>query len=130
MVKESLAVVAGAVGAAAAIFAIAQYKKSGKEDDINSEKIYVDELNMGIIKSWFKDKLTDQGKKGVIFYPTTENLEKWKIDIEKSENELIQVAFDEQKNKIIAYREIMFSEISPKLSELLSRNGGTIVVDK
>lgn len=129
MIKKTLAVVAGAM-AGAMLLAIEQYKKSEQKNDIIGEKIYVDQLNMGEIKSWFKDKLMDSGKKGIIFYPTKENLEKWKIDIEESENELIQVVYDEQTNKIMDYREISFSEISVKLNELLRSSGGTIVVDK
>lgn len=130
MVKE---IVAGMVGAAcitAILYAVAQYRKSKDLDELKGDKIYVDELNSGEIKSWFKDKLTGEGCKGLVFYPTKENLNKWKgIKIDEMESVLIQAVYDGNKDQIVAYREIYFSVLSSKLDELVKDNGGVFVVE-
>jgi len=130
MVKEILAGMAGAACITAILYAVAKYRKSKDADELQGEKIYVDELNSGEIKSWFKDKLPGSGYKGLVFYPTKENLGKWKgIQIEEMENVLIQAVYDESQDKVAAYREISFSVLSSKLDELLKNNCGAFVVE-
>ena len=85
---------------------------------------------MGEIKKWFVDKLTSSSLKGVIFYPTKENVEKWKIKMPEQENALIQSVYDQNKDEVVAYREIAFSEMSSKLKELLAANGGSVIIEK
>ncbi len=128
MVKEFLIGASGAIAVAAVIAAI-KYKEQHKEDK-SVESIFVDELNMGEIKKWFADKIITTSLKGVIFYPTKENSIKWKIKIPEQENMLIQLVYNQDEDKVIAYREIAFSELSPKLKELLAANNGTIIVDR
>ena len=110
MVKEILAGMAGAACITAILYAVAKYRKSKDADELQGEKIYVDELNSGEIKSWFKDKLPGSGYKGM-------------------ENVLIQAVYDESQDKVAAYREISFSVLSSKLDELLKNNGGAFVVE-
>lgn len=127
MVKEIL-IGAGSVIVVAAIIAVTKYQMEHKDDDSNVEKIYLDEVNLGEIKSWFKDKLSEN-KKGVIFYPTEENIRKWKVKMPSSKNMLIQIVFDVDADKTTDYREISFSSLSPKFKELIDENGGTIVIE-
>lgn len=124
MVKEILF---GAV-IAAAIVAIVKYQMKHKDDNSAIEKIYIDEVNLGEIKGWFKDKLADN-KKGVIFYPTKENTEKWKVKMTTSKNMLIQIVYDTEKEEVSDYREISFSTLSPRFKALIDENEGTIVVE-
>ncbi len=128
MVKEIL-IGAGGVIVVAAIIAAVRYQMLHK-DDGSIENIFVDQLNLGEIKNWFVDKITIDSYKGVVFYPTRENAERWKIKIPEQENMLIQLVYDQDKDKVVAYRNIAFSEMSPKLKELLDANNGTIVIDK
>lgn len=128
MVKEILTV-AGGVIIAAAIMAAVKYRMEHKLDG-DVESVFVDELNMGEIKKWFVEKLTLDSMKGVVFYPTKENVDKWKIKMPEQDNVLIQLVYDPEGDRVIAYREIGFSEMSDKTRELLDANGGTIVIDK
>ena len=114
---------------AAAVIAVARYMMAHK-DDRNIERIFVDELNMGEVKKWFMDKITSDSLKGCIFYPTKENSEKWKIKTPEQKNMLVQAVYNEDKDEIVAYREITFSEMSPKLKELLEANKGTVVIER
>lgn len=128
MVKEIL-IGAGGVIVIAMIIAAVKYRMAHKGDE-KIEKVFVDELNMGEIKKWFADKLTSSSLKGVIFYPTKENVEKWKIKMPEQENTLIQSVYDQNKDEVVAYREIAFSEMSSKLKELLAANGGSVIIEK
>lgn len=114
---------------AAAVIAVARYMMAHK-DDRNIERIFVDELNMGEVKKWFMDKITSDSLKGCIFYPTKENSEKWKIKTPEQKNMLVQAVYNEDKDEIVAYREITFSEMSPKLNELLETGEGIVVIEK
>lgn len=128
MYKETVVGVISVV-TIATIIAIVRYKKlNAGTDDI--EKVFVDELNMGEIKAWFKNKLVNNDCKGVICYPTKENTEKWGISLADAENVLVQVVYDVKKDKISAYREISFSEISDKVKDMLDNKGGTVIIDK
>lgn len=129
MVKEALLIAAGAI-TVVAIIAIVRYQMSKKESGEDVERIFVDELNIGEIKKWFVDKLTDDNKKGVIFYPTEENTEKWKVKMPENKNQLIQIVYDVDADKVVEYREIAFTELSEKLKALLDENNGTLVIDK
>lgn len=129
MVKEVLIGVAGVI-VVAAIVAVVKYQMSKKENGEEVEKIFVDELNIGEIKAWFKDKLLNEDQKGVVFYPTKENMEKWKVKIPDNENLLIQIVYDTNTDSVLSYREITFAELSEKLKELMDNNGGTLVIDK
>lgn len=129
MVKEVLIGVAGVI-VVAAIVAVVKYQMSKKENGEEVEKIFVDELNIGEIKAWFKDKLLSEEQKGVVFYPTKENTEKWKVKIPEDENLLIQIVYDTNTDSVVSYREITFAELSEKLKELMDNNGGTLVIDK
>lgn len=128
MVKEIL-IGAGGVIVIAMIIATVKYRMAHKEDE-KIEKVFVDEVNMGEIKKWFVDKLTSSSLKGVIFYPTKENVEKWKIKMPEQENALIQSVYDQNKDEVVTYREIAFSEMSSKLKELLAANGGSVIIEK
>ena len=103
---------------------------SKKEKDEEVERIFVDELNVGEIKAWFLGKLINENQKGVVFYPTKENTEKWKVKLPENQNQLIQIVYDVESDKVVAYREIAFAELSEKLKILLDTNGGTFVIDK
>lgn len=129
MMKEILIGTTGVI-AVAAIIAIVKYQMAKKESGEEVESIFVDELNMGEIKKWFSEKLVDENTKGVVFYPTKENTEKWNVKMPENENILIQIIFDSSKNKVVAYREIGFSVLSDKVKDLLDSNGGTIVIEK
>lgn len=129
MVKEVLISVAGVV-VVAAIFAAVKYQMSKKESGEEVEKIFVDELNMGEIKVWFKDKLLSEAHKGVIFYPTKENLSKWKIKASDNNNLLIQMVYDVETDSVVSYREITFMELSEKLEALIDSSEGTLIINK
>lgn len=128
MVKEIL-IGAGGVIVIAAIMAAAKYKMAHKEDS-EIEKVFVDELNMGEIKKWFVEKLLNDAMKGVVFLPTNENVNKWKVKMPEQDNVLIQLIYDEANDKVIAYREVGYAEISDKLKKLLDINDGTLVIEK
>lgn len=119
----------GAGVAAIIVAAIKVYKAKKSGEKI--ESIYVDELNTGEIKKWFSDKLTKEVLKGVLLYPTPENIDKWKFDIDVSRhsNMLIQAVYDEEKDEVTDYREIIYTTLSSKLKELLDTNGGVLVVE-
>ena len=128
MVKEIL-MGAGGVIVVAAIIAAVKYQMNHK-DDGEIERVFVDELNMGEIKKWFVEKMYEDSVKGLVFLPTKENVIKWKVKMPEQENVLIQLVYDEAKDKVVSYREIGYAEISEKLKDLLDSNGGTIVIDK
>lgn len=48
----------------------------------------------------------------------------------EQENALIQSVYDQNKDEVVAYREIAFSEMSSKLKELLAANGGSVIIEK
>ena len=48
----------------------------------------------------------------------------------EQDNVLIQLIYDEANDKVVAYREVGYSEISEKVKELLDSNGGTLVIEK
>ena len=128
MVKEIL-IGAGGVIVIAAIIAAVKYKMAHK-DDGEIESVFVDELNMGEIKKWFVEKMTNDSMKGIVFLPTKENVDKWKVKMPEQDNVLIQLIYDEANDKVVAYREIGYAEISEKVKELLDSNGGTLVIEK
>lgn len=130
MVKEVLIGAAGAIVIAAIIAAMIRYIKAKEKSGKPIERIYIDELNTGEIKAWFKDKFSNDNQKGVVFYPTKENTEKWKVKMPDNQNLLIQIVYDMDEDNVVSYREIAFSELSEKLRELLDANGGTLVIEK
>lgn len=130
MLKEVILGTVGVVAVAAIVYAIVKYQKTKEENDENVERIYVDELNLGEIKSWFTDKMDSETKKGVIFYPTKENNERWKIKVSENPNQIVQIVYDTSNDNVIAYREVAFAEMSDKLKTLLNDNGGTLIIDK
>ena len=128
MVKEIL-IGAGGVIVIAAILAAVKYRMAHKADGA-IERAFVDELNMGEIKKWFVEKMTNDSLKGIVFLPTKENVDKWKVKMPEQDNVLIQLIYDEANDKVVAYREIGYAEISEKVKELLDSNGGTLVIEK
>lgn len=109
-------------------------KKSKKENKLDEEekeieRIFVDELNVGEIKEWFAEKIVSDKTKGIILYPTKENIKKWKLKMPKCDNMLIQLIVDSDNDKVVARREIGFSVLSDKMKELLDSNGGTVVIE-
>ena len=128
MVREILIGAGSVIAIAAIIYAIRKYQLEHQEEDSDIEKIYLDEVNLGEIKGWFKDKISEN-KKGVIFYPTKENTERWKVKMPSSQNLLIQIVYDVEADSVSNYREISFSSLSPKFKELMDENGGTVVVE-
>ena len=128
MVKEIL-IGAGGVIVIAAIIAAMKYKMDHK-DDGEIESVFVDVLNMGEIKKWFVEKMANDSLKGIVFLPTKENVDKWKIKMPEQDNVLIQLIYNEANDKVIAYREVGYAEMSEKLKELLESNGGTLVIEK
>lgn len=123
--------VAGGALIVGIIAAVARFIKRAQAEGEKVESIYTDELTMGEIKNWFSGKLSRETLKGMILCPTPENIAKWNLDIDKSEldNMLIQAVYDEEKDEITAYREVIFGTLSPKLKELLDTNGGAIVIE-
>lgn len=128
MVKEIL-IGAGGVIVIAAIIAAVKYKMDHKNDG-EIESVFVDVLNMGEIKKWFVEKMMNDSLKGIVFLPTKENVDKWKIKMPEQDNALIQLIYDEANDKVIAYREVGYAEMSEKVKELLESNGGTLVIEK
>lgn len=128
MVKEILIGAGGAI-VIAAIIAAVKYKMDHK-DDGKIESVFVDELNMGEIKKWFVEKMLNDSMKGIVFLPTKVNVDKWKVKMPEQDNVLIQLIYDEANDKVIAYREVGYAEISEKVKELLDTNGGTLVIEK
>lgn len=128
MVKEFL-IGTGGIIVIAAIIAAVKYKMAHK-DDGKIESVFVDVLNMGEIKKWFVEKMTNDTMKGIVFLPTKENVDKWKVKMPEQDNVLIQLIYDEANDKVIAYREVGYAEISEKVKELLDPNGGTLVIEK
>lgn len=102
-----------------------------QKDSEKVDSVYVDELNIGEIKKWFSDKITKNTLKGIILYPTPDNIAKWKLNIDASEqgNILIQAVYDEEHDKIVDYREVIFGILNSKLKELLDTNGGVLVIE-
>ena len=67
---------------------------------------------------------------GVLLYPTSENISKWSIKIDKpNDNMVIQVVYDKNKEAVVKYREVSFEGLSEKLKELLDTNGGCVVIE-
>lgn len=129
MIKEILIGVGGVIVITAVVAAIVKYKMDHKDDD-EVENVFVEELTMGEIKKWFVDKMTGNLEKGIIFLPTKENTEKWNVKMPEQDNVLIQLVYDEAADKIIAYREIGYAQISEKVREILDASGGTLVIEK
>lgn len=133
MVKEVLIVVGGVAAGAVlvyAVIALARKIMSNKEQGIEPERIYESELTINVIKEWFSEKIDDESVVGVIFYPTEENIKKYRIDVEVNENMIIQLVYDSKKDVVKCYREIAFGKLSDKLSKLMEENGGTLVIEK
>lgn len=128
MVREIL-IGTGGVIIVAAIIAAVKYKMA-HQDDGEIERIFVDELNMGEIKKWFVDKMTNDSMIGIVFLPTKENVNKWKVKMPEQNNVLIQLIYSKANDKMISYREVGYAEISEKVKNLLDMNGGTIVIEK
>lgn len=129
MLKE---IMLGAGGAALVVLIIAAFSRifASKKSDEKVESIYVDELSIGEIKQWFSDNLEKETLKGAILYPTPENIDKWKLEIDasKQSNILIQAVYDEEKDEIVNFRQVIFGTLSTKLQELLDANGGVLVI--
>ena len=85
---------------------------------------------MGEIKKWFVEKMINDSMKGIVFLPTKENVDKWRVKMPEQDNVLIQLIYDGTNDKVIAYREIGYAEISEKVKTLLDANGGTLVIEK
>ena len=133
MVKEVLIVVGGVAAGAVlvyAVIALARKIMSNKEQGIEPERIYESELTINVIKEWFSEKIDDESVVGVIFYPTEENIKKYRIDVEVNENMIIQLVYDSKQDVVKCYREIAFGKLSDKLSKLMEENGGTLVIEK
>ena len=128
MVKE---IVIGAGGAIiiVAIIAAVKYMMDHKNDG-EIESIFVDELNMGEIKKWFVEKMTNDSIKGIVFFPTKENVKRWKVKMPQRDNVLIQLVYDQANNQISSYREVGYAEISEKVKELLDTCDGTFIIEK
>ena len=129
MLKE---VMLGAGGVVLVVAIIAAIRIStAKKADGKVESVYVDELSIGEIKKWFSDKITKGTLKGAILYPTPENITKWKLNIDASQqgNMLIQAVYDEEKDRIVDYREVIFGTMSAKFKELLDANHGVLVIE-
>ena len=137
MLKEVMLVAGGVVLGAGGVVLIPAIidaiKKmfATKKDGGKVESVYVDELSIGEIKKWFSDKVTKETLKGVILYPTPENIAKWNLNIDGSQqgNMLIQAVYDEEKDEIVNYREVIFGTLSEKLKELLDANSGMLVIE-
>lgn len=129
MIKEVLFSAAGVI-VVAAVYAVIRYRRSLQENNENVEKIFLDEVSVGEIKNWFEGKLIDENQKGVVFYPTVENASQWKIKMPEESNILMQIVYDNKTDRVVAYREITFAELSEKLKALLDGNNGTLVIEK
>lgn len=129
MVKEVLLGATGVIVVTAVIAAI-RYRMSKNEAGEEVEQIFVDKLNIGEIKSWFVGKMENENQKGVVFLPTRENTEKWKVKMPENKHQIIQIVYDMNLDQVVAYRQIAFTEMSDKLKTLLDYNGGTLVIDK
>ena len=118
------------VGVIAAIIA-AVLKYQNQHEPTEAEDIaYEDELTGHTLQEWFKDKLTEDMYKGIVFYFSDENLAKWKVTSSNQTAGLIQAVYDESADKIVAYREIAFSQLGDSLKKLLDENEGVFVVDR
>lgn len=123
IVEAAVVVVAGIIG-----YKIAEYLDKKKSVGEPVESIYVDELGMGEIKAWFS--IVAEHIKGIVLMPTKDNLNKWNIKMPEREHVLIQLVYDEKKEKVLSYREIGYSEMSEKLQALMESSDGTIVIEK
>lgn len=129
MWKQILIGAGGVALVIAIILAVRNYTADFGSEKI--ESVYVDELNVGEIKKWFSDKITTPDVKGAILYPTPVNIAKWKLNIDPAQqgNMLIQAVYDEGKDEILNYRQVIFGTLSSKLQELLDANGGVLVIE-
>ena len=132
MVKEVLITVGGlVVGATAAyvIYALVKYMKKQNELGITPEKAYFDEFNLHEVKRWFSENIKSEDEVGILFYPTEENQKKYNLNLELTNNTIIQVVYNQKNDEVIKYREVTFGEMSEKLNKLMEDNGGTIVIE-
>lgn len=120
------------VGAVAiyAIYAFVKYIQEQRELGITPERSYFDEVNINEIKQWFSEKIDSEDVVGVLFYPTEDNLKKWKLDMDVADNIIIQITYNQKSNEVVSYREIAFDKMSAKLRDLLDSNGGTVILEK
>ena len=120
------------VGAVAiyAIYAFVKYIQEQRELGITPERSYFDEVNINEIKQWFSEKIDSEDVVGVLFYPTEDNLKKWKLDMDVADNIIIQITYNKKSNEVVSYREIAFDKMSAKLRDLLDSNGGTVILAK
>lgn len=100
--------------------------------DVADEQLYVDSVSAGDVKSWFVEKNADKKYTNILFYPTTDKIEKFGLDdfaFSDDENYLVQAIFDSETDKVIVSRIIVYREISSKLAELLEKNNGAVILD-
>lgn len=129
MVREIM-IGAASVLVVAGVIAAVKYAEKKKKENQEIERIYVDEFNLGELKSWFSERMKEDDK-GMIIIPTEENIAKMKMDkIVPSDNMVIQCVYNVNKDEIVEYREVTFSEMSDKMKKLIDENGGVIVFDK
>ena len=100
--------------------------------DVADEQLYVDSVSAGDVKSWFVEKNADKKYTNILFYPTTDKIEKFGLDnfdFSDDENYLVQAIFDSETDEVIVSRIIVYREISSKLAELLEKNNGAVILD-
>lgn len=79
--------------------------------------IFVSDLDMGEMKSWFSKNMSSNNHKGV-------------LRLIKGKNTVVQTVYDNSTDKIVISRKITFGELSDKVEDMFDKNNGTVVITK
>lgn len=125
-------VIAGGVLGVVVLAAILAIRKYLQEDGVKIEEGYEDVIGIGHIKEYFRDKSVSGDIKGIVIYPTTENINKYKglkDVIKEGNNHLYLVVYDTVNEKVICCKKYGFSSISDQVKDVIDQNGGIVVLE-
>ena len=111
------------------VISLVKYLNGKKNGEIESERVFLDVVDMNEIKQWFSENI-GENEKGVIIISNEENIKKWDLKMDVNEQMIIQFVYNSGKKEVVKYREIAFNEMSSTLNKLLEDNKGNLVVEK
>lgn len=139
MEASTFFIVGGAIAVAGVIGFMCYKNHSGSSEKLTdlvnhttNEQLVVDKLTGSDLTPWFRQKNADKKFKNVVLYPNKKNIAKFNLPQNVEEdmgNMLIQALFDENNNKIILSRSVMFESMDTALAEILKTNDGMLIVE-
>ncbi|MBQ5989217.1 MAG: hypothetical protein IJL67_06955 [Oscillospiraceae bacterium] len=133
-------VIIGGVAIVAVAICYAAYKVLSKKSgdyseiikDVAEEQLVVDKLSGSDLTPWFKKNNPNGKLKNVLIQPNNSNLQKFHLPKNincNNENMIVQILYDEIKEKVIKIRVIEFEELTSSMAEIFNNNDGVIFIE-